>query len=76
MDVVDIDVRVSSHLKEELRCAVCFKIITQAMDPKNKNRFDLYLFSTKISSIFMSHYKNRPDFYQNTKIDPIFITQN
>ena len=45
----------------------------QAMDLKNKNRFDLYLFSTKIGSIIVVGHKNRPDFY-NTKIDPIFIT--
>ena len=32
--------------------AVCFKIIMQAMDPKNKNRFDLSL-----------EYKNRLNFY-------------
>ena len=55
-------------------CAVCFKIIAQAMDPKNKNRFDLCRFITKIGSIFMFLHKNRPDSY-NTKIDPILITQ-
>ena len=50
-----------------------------------KTKIDsIYIFYTKIDLIFMSRHKistrfllhkNQPDFYNYTKIDPIFITQ-
>ena len=49
----------------KLWCAFCFKIITQAIDPKNKNQLDFHLFCTKIDPVFIFCIK----------IDPIFDTQ-
>ena len=51
------------------------KLLYEMCGSKKQKSTRFLCLGTKIDLIFMSRHKNRPDFYQKTKIDSIFNPQ-